>query len=174
VSWSVVVEVLLLRLEQDRIAYRSGRTTAAPGADLDAVALALAGLEDDAVLHSTSWRREDDRLVVTYAALPDPRPDLPAEPLVAPAVVAGSTPLAPSPEQLHEHHVAAHAVRHLADLAVRDGVVAAAAARHPALWAAVAATAARTPTGTHDETHALAQAAETVQSMPRSRRSLAT
>jgi hypothetical protein len=142
VSWSVVVEVLLLRLEQDRIAYRSGRTTAAPGADLDAVALALAGLEDDAVLHSTSWRREDDRLVVTYAALPDPRPDLPAEPLVAPAVVAGSTPLAPSPEQLHEHHVAA--------------------------------TATRTPTGTHDETHALAQAAETVQSMPRSRRSLAT
>jgi hypothetical protein len=67
------------------------------------------------VLHSTSWRHEPTRgVVLTYAALPDPRPDLPATALHTPSVVCSGDPLRPAPDVLHDHHIAAHAVRHLA------------------------------------------------------------
>ena len=161
-GWPVVVEVVLLRLHGDgALAHRHVSAVAPAGTDLDDHALALAGpLADDAVLHSTSWRQDGDRLVLTYAALPDPDPVAPAQPLLTPSIVAGSTSLRPSPEVLHEHHVAAHAVRHLADLAERDPVVTAAAAQDPLLWAAVARTARRPPTGTHDAAHALAESVD--------------
>ena len=161
-SWTVVVEALLLRrLVDGSLAFRLVSGQAAGDADLDRVAHALAGPLDGAagaVLHSTSWRVDrPGRLVVTYAALPDPVPDLPAVPLVEPAVVVGPTALRPSPLELHAHHVAARAVRHLADLAERDPVVRTAAALSPALWAAVASTAARTPAAdSHDQAHRLA------------------
>jgi len=162
VAWSVVVEALLLRrVEDGGLAFRLVTAEAAGEDDLDRRAHALAGALDGAagaVLHSTSWRAErPGRLVVTYAALPDPEPDLPAVPLLAPAVVVGSTALTPSPPDLHAHHVAAHAVRHLADLVERDPVVRAAAALQPALWSAVARTAACTPAaGSHAQAHRLA------------------
>ena len=161
-SWSVVVEVLLLRrLADGLLAFRQVRDEAPRDADLDRVAHELAGPLDGpagAVLHSTSWRVERaGRLVVTYAALPDPDPGRPAVPLLEPAVVVGPTSLRPSPEVLHGHHVAAHAVRHLADLAQRDPVVRAATALQPELWEAVARTAARTPAaGSHEQAHLLA------------------
>ena len=164
----MVVEALLLRrLEDGLLAYRRVTGEAAPDADLDRVALELAGALDGlagAVLHSTSWRVErPGRLVVTYAALPDPDADRPAVPLLEPAVVVGPTSLRPSPEVLHAHHVAAHAVRHLCDLAERDPVVRAAAALQPALWDAVARTAARTPAaGSHEQAHLLAAQAAPV------------
>jgi hypothetical protein len=167
-SWSVAVEALLLRrLPDGRLAFRLVSAPASADEDLDRFAHALAGPLDGAggaVLHSTSWRVDrPGRLVVTYAALPDPEPALPAVPLVEPAVVVGPTALRPSPLELHDHHVAAHAVRHLADLAERDPVVRSAAALQPELWAAVAATAARTPAaGSHALAHRLAaQAAPT-------------
>jgi hypothetical protein len=173
-SWSVVVEALLLRhLDDGSLAFRQVTGQAPDDADLDRCAHALAGPLDaaaGAVLHSTSWRVDrPGRLVVTYAALPDPVPYLPAVPLVEPAVVVGPTALRPSPLELHAHHVAAHAVRHLADLAERDPVVRAAAARSPALWAAVASTAARTPAAdSHDQAHRLAAQAVTAAVAARS------
>jgi hypothetical protein len=159
VSWPVLVEVVLLRLGPDgHLEHRTVASELASPSDVDDHALALSGgLASDAVLHSTSWRQEQGRLVLTYAALPDPNPAAPAQSLVAPSVVAGSTSLRPSPDVLHAHHVAAHAVRHLADLAERDPVVTAAAAQQPQLWAEVTRTARRTPTGTHDVVHALAE-----------------
>ncbi len=169
-SWSVVVEALLLRrLEDGSLAFRRVSGEAPQDADLDGVALDLAGPLDGpagAVLHSTSWRVErPGRLVVTYAALPDPEPGRPAVPLREPAVVVGATALRPSPQTLHAHHVAAHAVRHLADLAERDPVVRAAAALQPELWEAVARTAARTPAaGSHAQAHLLAAQAAPVPS----------
>ena len=165
-AWSVVVETLLLRLLDDGVLAVRWVTAPAPAdADLDRVAHELAGpLDGDggAVLHSTSWRSEPPgRLVVTYAALPDPDLAAAAVPLLEPAVVVGPTSLQPSPRLLHGHHVAAHAVRHLADLADRDPVVRAAAALQPELWDAVARTAARTPAaGSHAEAHLLAQAVD--------------
>ena len=161
-SWSVVVEALLLRrLEDGALAFRRLARQAPADADLDSFAHDLTGALDGpagAVLHSTSWRVErPGRLVVTYAALPDPEPGRPAVLLLEPAVVVGATALRPSPQVLHAHHVAAHAVRHLADLAERDPVVRAAAALQPELWDAVARTAARTPAaGSHEQAHLLA------------------
>jgi hypothetical protein len=159
VSWPVVVEVVLLRLAPGgHLEHRAVAALVPSLADVDDHALALAGaLASHGVLHSTSWRQEGDTLVITYAALPDPHPAAPAQALLTPSVVAGSTSLRPSPEVLHAHHVAAHAVRHLADLAERDPVVTAAAGQEPQLWAEVARTARRTPTGTHDAVHALAE-----------------
>jgi hypothetical protein len=173
-SWSVVVEALLLRrLEDGLVAFRRVAGEATDDEDLDRLAHALAGPLDEpagAVLHSTSWRVERaGRLVVTYAALPDPEPGRPAVPLLEPAVVVGPTALRPSPQTLHGHHVAAHAVRHLADLAERDPVVRAAAVLQPDLWAAVARTAARTPAaGSHGEAHRLAAQAAPAPSPVRS------
>lgn len=161
-GWAVVVEVVLLRLSAERgLAYRRVRGAAAPGADLDDRALELAGATG--VCHSTSWRREGDVLVVTYAALPDGDENQAAEPLRRPSIVAGSTPLRPTPPVMHGHHIAAHAVRHLADLAERDPVIRAACADHPALWQAVVASAWSTVTGPHEQVHALAAAADSVR-----------
>ncbi|MGD9529963.1 hypothetical protein [Pseudonocardia sp.] len=104
------------------------------------------------VCHSTSWRHEAGTVVLTYAALPDPRPGLPAATLDAPAVLCSEDPLRPAPAGLHGHHVVAHAVRHLAYLAAHDPVVArAAAADRTGVWRAVLHGAAGMPVGTHVE-----------------------
>ncbi|MGE3287127.1 MAG: hypothetical protein AB7J32_13635 [Pseudonocardia sp.] len=102
------------------------------------------------VCHSTSWRHEAGTVVLTYAALPDPHPGLPAAPLDAPAVLCSADPLRPAPAGLHGHHVAAHAVRHLAYLAAHDPVVARAAGQdRTGVWRAVLHSAAGMPVGTH-------------------------
>lgn len=68
-------------------------------------------------------------------------------------------PLRPTPPGLHSHHVAAHAVRHLAYLADTDPAIAALATAHPdPCWAIVRATGATTPAATHTTAHANAHA----------------
>jgi hypothetical protein len=113
------------------------------------------------LVHSTSWRfAPGTGIVLTYVVLPDPEPGAPARPLREPAVVCSGDPHRPAPPVLHEHHVVAHAVHHLAELAVRDPAIRAAAAQ-PAtadLWSAIAAVARRIPTGTHAAAHQQAHA----------------
>jgi hypothetical protein len=92
-------------------------------------------------------------VVLTYAVVPDPRPDLPAEPLPRVGIVCSPDPLHPSPDGLHDHHVAAHAVRHLAYLAGTDPTVARAAAVRPRLWRALSDHAVVTTVGDHDQSH---------------------
>jgi transposase InsO family protein len=98
------------------------------GADPDAAALAVSGLDRDqpppgAVSHATSWRAAPGgELVLTYTALPDPASDQ-AVPLTAPSIICSNDPLRPVPDGLHAHHVAAHGARHLAYLARTDPAV---------------------------------------------------
>jgi hypothetical protein len=145
--WHVSVEAVVLRLLSDgRLAFREVRAPAEPDRSPDDVAVEAAGCEHG-VCHSTSWRWDGPgRLVLTYAVLPDPAPHETAVPLADPEVVTGSDSLEPTPTEVDDAHVVAHAVRHLADLADRDPVIAAAARREPALWDAVLRTAARTAT----------------------------
>ena len=141
-AWQVELEVICLRLQEDgRLATRSVRGALAAGTAPDDLAAELAECSGG-VCHSTSWHCEgDDVLVLTYAAAPDGRPDLPARPLPVPLVVAGGGALSPAPDDLREHHVAAHAVRHLADLARRDPQIRSAAGAQRPLWEAVVAAA---------------------------------
>ena len=138
IGWHVTVEVLLLRLLDDEgLGHRWVRGVLSPTTSPDERAVELAGCTVG-VCHSTSWRRaEPSELILTYAALPDSERHLRAEPLDAPLTVLGGAALAPTPPHLQAAHVAAHAVRHLADLAERDPVVQAQACKDPLLWAAV-------------------------------------
>ncbi len=154
----VVVEVVALRLAGPRRLGHRVRRAALTGGSPDTAALALVGLTSGTappgtVSHSTSWRAHGEQVVLTYAVLPDPQPDLPCDVLAPVGVVCSSDPLLPAPERLHEHHVVAHAVRHLAALAATDPTVAAAARRHPGLWSELARWAGRVRVGTHDDAH---------------------
>lgn len=160
----VHVEVLLLRCGSDGgVAYRTARRRLGGATTPDRVAASACGDVDRVrVLHSTSWRHVvGEGVVLTYVAVPDPDPAAHATDLVAPAVVSSGDPLRPTPDELHQHHVAAHAVRHLAELAGRDPAVRAAADR-PAddaereLWRRVRDLAPLVPTGTHEAAHAAA------------------
>jgi len=86
------------------------------------------------LLHSTSWRFTAEGLVLTYAAVPDPRPDLPAAPVPTRPLPRSDDSLAPSPTGIGPAEAAAHACRHLAYLRHTDPVVAGCAASAPALW----------------------------------------
>jgi hypothetical protein len=107
----------------------------------DDVARRLAGLSRDGagappgtVLHSTSWRSTGSGLVVTYALFPAP-PAAAARPLEL-HLACGPGPLHPAPPLVEAACVAAHAVRHLADLASgRDPHVVRCARQRPAEWA---------------------------------------
>lgn len=156
-SARVVVEVLVLRVDGDgRLAYRVAHLQLGDRTP-DAVALDAAGVTCAApvgtVSHSTSWRYDDGRVVLTYAVAPEPQPHLPAERLARVGIVCSPDPLHPSPDGLHDHHVAAHAVRHLTQLAATDPTVARAAAARPDLWRALAGYAALTAVGDHDQSH---------------------
>ncbi|MGJ7441750.1 hypothetical protein [Aquipuribacter sp. MA13-6] len=171
---SVQVEVLLLRSGRDGgVAYRTVRRRLDGDADPDLVAAAACDGDRVRVLHSTSWRHvAGEGVVLTYAALPDPDLAADSSPLVAPAVVSSGDPLRPTPEQLHPHHVAAHAVRHLAELAGRDPAVRTAAEgawdeAERELWRRVVALAPLVPTGTHEAVHAAARAASGRAGLPR-------
>ena len=157
--WDVVVEVLLLRLgTSGGLQHRWVRGTVPAGSAPDDRAVALAGCSDG-ICHSTSWRLEPPgTLVLTYAALPDPDP-AGARALEEPCLVTSGDPLRPAPVVLHAHHVVAHAVRHLVDLADRDPVVRRAELELPGLWQLLRGVAAATPTAEHSEAHALARAA---------------
>jgi hypothetical protein len=86
--------------------------------------LAAAGLEPRAV-HSTSWRQERGAVVLTHvAAVGRPAGDVPGfrHWPVRQRAMAHGTALTP-PARIDLEHVVAHALRHLAWLAVADGAV---------------------------------------------------
>lgn len=166
----VQIEVIFLRhnsTSRDTLAYRLARHPLLEDVTPDASAAALCHPSDAPtvaveVLHSTSWRHNPQTgLVLTYAALPDTRPDLPAAALHAPSVVCSGDPLRPTPALLHDHHIAAHAVRHLVYLLDHDPGVASTAS-HPqlaSLWSVMRAAASSMPTGPHALAHHAAERA---------------
>ncbi|WP_117211052.1 hypothetical protein [Allorhizocola rhizosphaerae] len=134
------IEVLALSERDGCLRYRRLVADLREGVHPDDAARALSGLTactPGGVLHSTSWRYEPGAIVLTYAALPDPRADLPTA-LVQTDAVATGAPLAPSPARLDIDAVAAHACRHLAQLAVTDYGIAGAAKAQPDLWELIA------------------------------------
>lgn len=101
----------------------------------------LDGNDPAGICHSTSWRYETTgpfhtaAVILTYAALPCPLlPD--AKPVEAAPVMASGDPLRPTPPGLHQHHVVAHAMRHLVGLAESDPAIMVAANQESAdgLW----------------------------------------
>lgn len=154
---AVRVEVLLLRLTAGGIAYRHVDSPVVPLATPDQTAGRLA--PGATLVHSTSWRYQGGAVVLTYAALPDARIDLPAIELLHPSIVCSGDALHPQPPVLHHHHVAAHAVRHLAYLLDHDPAVVEVRdrGRDSGLWEAIADLAPRIPTSTHDRAHELAE-----------------
>jgi hypothetical protein len=130
------VEVLLLSEQDGVLRYRTAVAELPDGIHPDDVAIELSGLTlctPGALLHSTSWRFDGERIVLTYAALPDPAP-VAAVPVAADAMVVSASPLTPSPQGVDASAAATHAVRHLALLLSTDAIVAAAAAEAPVLW----------------------------------------
>lgn len=129
---SVLVEVILLSArsdEPDRLRYRSESAVLSTGAP-DDLAAALAELDHPhAILQSTSWRFADGVAVLTYAALPDPEPDLPTRLVPQGEVETSGDPQEPDPQPGLDA-VAAHACRHLAFLSETDSAVAAALGQH--------------------------------------------
>lgn len=138
----VVLELIALSVGDDGLCWRRQRVEVTGTQLPDAVARALAGLDGpdapvDVVLHSTSWRHTGDELVLTYAVFPDPL-HLAGRPL-RDHVVTGPGPLHPTPLAVGGGHVAAHAARHLADLAGgRDPHVTTCAQRSPHAWRVLA------------------------------------
>ena len=90
-------------------------------------ALAQARLEP-ALLHSTSWRHEAGRVVLTYAAVVEPAAGAESRPVWRVPLARGSALTAP--EEIDEDQVAAHALVHLAWLAGHDAAVALALSGH--------------------------------------------
>jgi hypothetical protein len=144
-GWQVDVEVLVLRLlSADVLGHRWVRGPLPAHSSPDGRAVELVGCSSG-LCHSTSWRQDrPGLLVLTYAAVPDPCSHAAAAPFRLPLVVTGGGALHPRPAEVDAGHVAAHAVRHLADLAQRDPVVREVAQADAPLWSAVAAAAAGT------------------------------
>lgn len=117
-----LVEVVLLSARGGGVSFRTVAGWLGAGEHPDACARSLAGA-GVGLLHSTSWRYAAGGIVLTYAALPDPDPSAPAEPVPDLPAVHGAEPLAPSPPAVRPVDVAAHACRHLAFLRLTDPVV---------------------------------------------------
>lgn len=161
-GWPVTIEVVLLSIAADgTLAYRVLTSHLPAGSDPDAAALAVSGLDHHpstvgAVSHASSWRATpDQRVVLTYTAVPDPEP-IGAVRLNEPSIVCSADPLRPAPAGLHAHHVAAHGARHLAYLAHTDPTVRRSATAAPEIWALLAKTA-QAPVAPHDQAHDLAE-----------------
>lgn len=112
---------------------------AGPGPGLGAGHGLGAGLNGDPtrLLQSTSWRFQRDRVVLTYAALPDPDPAA-AVPVPADGGATSDDPSAPAPARIRPGDIAAHACRHLAYLRHTDPLVAECADAAPPLWDLIA------------------------------------
>jgi hypothetical protein len=83
------------------------------------------------VVHSTSWRHEDARIVLTYVAVVEPAAALPPDSLVS--AIVGRTDLARGealgpPVAIGVAQVLEHALRHLSWLIADDAVIGAALA----------------------------------------------
>jgi hypothetical protein len=81
------------------------------------------------VVHSTSWRYEEGRVILTYVAVVEPPGDLPSDSLVslpvARAEIARGDAMAP-PKAIGVAAVLEHALRHLSWLVRDDPAIAAA------------------------------------------------
>lgn len=136
----VRVEVVALAVRDGRVAHRllPGRPLGR-GEAPDAVARKLAGDAGEvpgAVLHSTSWRSEPDAIVLTYALFPSPNAT--DDEVVGRHVVTGPDATHPAPRTVTQAHLAAHAVRHLADLSHgRDPHITRCAEGAPGPWTAL-------------------------------------
>jgi hypothetical protein len=140
---SVVVEVHLLSTHVDGLRYRTV-TGPCDGQHPNRLASELAGFDragpDDVsrrsgrVVHSTSWRYDADQLVLTYLALPDPRPALSTSAAPSTGPARSDDPCWPTPDPLTVDHVVAHGCEHLALLSRTDPTIAAAADAEPELW----------------------------------------
>lgn len=143
---AVRVELLSLAVDGEQIRYDVILSAPATGADLpDELALRLAGPDarkPGAVLHSTSWRAVHGGVVLTYALFPSWAEGCSA--VLPHHVVTGPDAVHPAPAQVEPGHLAAHAVRHLADLASgRDPHITRAADHHPEQWSVLRAHARR-------------------------------
>lgn len=87
------------------------------------------------VIHSTSWRYEAGRLILTYlvytGALTPATPAARSVPLGDLALARSGDPTVPHPPQITPHHVLAHGLRHLRFLAQTDRAVRAALRADP-------------------------------------------
>ncbi|GAA3310835.1 hypothetical protein [Nonomuraea dietziae] len=93
------------------------------------------------VVHSTSWRYLPNlgQVVLTYAVCPDPEPEATRITLDDLIIARGSAPAAPSPDQIEEANVVAHAIQHLAFLQTTDPVVGRTLEQWPAIAMALGA-----------------------------------
>jgi hypothetical protein len=132
-SVPVVVEVLVLQAQGGELRYRSARQPLGSPPDPEAAAKAMCGsaLPPD-LLHSTSWREEDDAIILTFVAVTAKQVNGFAHPVGAEAAAGAASE--PEPDLLTLDEVAAHACRHLAFLASTDKEVAAALHRHPDVY----------------------------------------
>lgn len=136
---ATVVETVLLSAGHGQVWYQVRQADLGAAAP-DEVARRLSGLaagDAAGLLHSTSWRFEAGRVVLTYAALPDPVPGPCLRPVPLLPRSASVGPLAPSPELVSTDDVAAHACRHLAYLRHTDPLVRRRAQAAPQLWALI-------------------------------------
>lgn len=156
ISGPVAVQVMRIGVYDGVLRWRSARAILHRRADPDVLARRLAGVEqpaDGLALHSTSWHHADGRVVLTYAVFPDPAADADWEPL-AQLLAVGAGPVDPSPVLLDRCHVAAHADRHLADLAGgRDPYLSACARQRPDVWRLLAEHARGVRVGQRDVNH---------------------
>ena len=135
----ISVEVLLFHLDCKCLKWRRLKGNLNENSSPDETALQLAietvAEEPKSICHSTSWRYENNEIILTYAFLPDPNPFLPSCPLnFAGTIKTSADPLRPSPVDLECDNVATHAVLHLAELARRDPIVKTQSCFHPDLW----------------------------------------
>ncbi len=132
----VTIELVRLSVAGGLLAWRTSETTLRLDEKPDEAARRLAGEASlsgvGVVLHSTSWRY-DDGPVLTYALFPD-APDASCQ-VLGQHVITGPSAIEPSPAQVGQTHVAAHAARHLADLATgRDPHVSQCATARADAW----------------------------------------
>ncbi|MEV6347107.1 hypothetical protein [Actinoplanes sp. NPDC051851] len=138
-SAGVVVETVLLGMRDGRLTCRLDEARLADGDHPDALARRLAGFTESSAIpgrmvHSTSWRFDAGRIVLTYAALPDPDPRTAVFHEAPVETARGADPMSPSPEYVGHADVIAHACRHLAFLRRTDPVAATAAEQVGGLW----------------------------------------
>lgn len=137
------------------LAWRTDSVDIADSDDPDDVAWTVVRAAGGALSHSTSWRWDGERVILTYATvLPHPADHAFAR-LPEPSIVGSHDVTHPRPRVVHGHHVAAHAIQHLADLARRDPVVRVASQRSDTFrtWAAIRSVADSIPTDSHRRAH---------------------
>lgn len=117
---SVRIEVILLAVDDRRLTFRAVHRRLRGDDKPDDVARAATGAAPT-LLHSTSWRHEAGRVVLTYVALPDPDAGAHRFP-VGSSIAQGEDGQDPSPD-VDLAEVAAHACRHLAFLDRTDAEV---------------------------------------------------